>query len=107
MFSLVWIMPPKVMTRSAGRPAATPRGRRTGRRVGRGGRRVALCKCSSTGRLLGAYDLRVATPRALVHAGDKISGDARSWYMISGDAKSWVEIVFAYIHCHIAQLSTD
>ncbi|GKA95713.1 hypothetical protein Tco_0817808 [Tanacetum coccineum] len=42
------------------------------------------------GRLLGAYDLGVATPRAVVHAGDKTSGDARSWYMISGDAKSWV-----------------
>ncbi|GJX98330.1 hypothetical protein Tco_0355349 [Tanacetum coccineum] len=42
------------------------------------------------GRLLGAYDLGVTTPRALVHAGDKTSGDARSWYMISGDAKSWV-----------------
>ncbi|GJW07724.1 putative reverse transcriptase domain-containing protein [Tanacetum coccineum] len=40
------------------------------------------------GRLLGAYDLGVATPRALVHAGDKTSGDARSWYMINGDAKS-------------------
>ncbi|GKC70105.1 hypothetical protein Tco_1115988, partial [Tanacetum coccineum] len=40
------------------------------------------------GRLLDAYDLEVATPRALIHAGDKISGDARSWYMISGDAKS-------------------
>ncbi|GKD51250.1 hypothetical protein Tco_1280226, partial [Tanacetum coccineum] len=50
---------------------------------------VALCKCSSTGRPLGAYNLGVATPRALVHAGDKTSGDARSWYMISGDAKSW------------------
>ncbi|GJW27033.1 putative reverse transcriptase domain-containing protein [Tanacetum coccineum] len=45
------------------------------------------------GTLLGAYDLEVATPRALVHAGDKTSGDARSWYMISGDAKSWVVIV--------------
>ncbi|GJT18238.1 hypothetical protein Tco_0876944 [Tanacetum coccineum] len=30
MFSLVWIMPPKVMTRSSGRPAATPRGGGTG-----------------------------------------------------------------------------
>ncbi|GJV20690.1 hypothetical protein Tco_1369710 [Tanacetum coccineum] len=38
----------------------------------------------------GAYNLGVATPRALVHAGDKTSGDARSWYMISEDAKSWV-----------------
>ncbi|GJS04126.1 putative reverse transcriptase domain-containing protein [Tanacetum coccineum] len=37
--------------------------------------------------------LRVATPRALVHTGDKTSGDARSWYMISGDAMSWVVIV--------------
>ncbi|GKD70893.1 hypothetical protein Tco_1324983 [Tanacetum coccineum] len=30
----------------------------------------------------------VATLRAVVHAGDKTNGDARSWYMISGDAKS-------------------
>ncbi|GKB42474.1 hypothetical protein Tco_0887416, partial [Tanacetum coccineum] len=42
------------------------------------------------GRLLGAYNLGVATLRAVVHAGDKTSGDARSWYMISGDAKLWV-----------------
>ncbi|GKB33336.1 hypothetical protein Tco_0872737 [Tanacetum coccineum] len=41
------------------------------------------------GRPLGAYDLGVATPRALVYAGMMTSGDARSWYMISGDAKSW------------------
>ncbi|GKD84386.1 hypothetical protein Tco_1355540, partial [Tanacetum coccineum] len=44
-----------------------------------------------TGRLLGAYDIGVATPRAVVHASDKTSGDARSWYMISGDAKSWLK----------------
>ncbi|GKB50212.1 hypothetical protein Tco_0900965 [Tanacetum coccineum] len=53
----------------------------------------------------GAYDLGVATPRALVYVGLMTSGDARSWYMISGDAKSWVLSVLAYIHCHIAQLS--
>nr|GEW47085.1 hypothetical protein [Tanacetum cinerariifolium] len=47
---------------------------------------------------LGAYDLGVATPRALVYAGVMTSGDARSRYMISGDAKSWVSSVFAYIH---------
>ncbi|GJX41110.1 putative reverse transcriptase domain-containing protein [Tanacetum coccineum] len=35
------------------------------------------------------YVIGVATLRALVRAGDKTSGDARSWYMISGDAKSW------------------
>nr|GEU92098.1 reverse transcriptase domain-containing protein [Tanacetum cinerariifolium] len=35
----VKIMPPRVMTQSAGRPAAVPRGGRMGRRVGRGGRR--------------------------------------------------------------------
>ncbi|GKC53802.1 hypothetical protein Tco_1076547, partial [Tanacetum coccineum] len=46
-----------------------------------------------TGRRLGVYNLGVATPRALVHAGDKTSRDARSWYMISGDDKSWVVIV--------------
>ncbi|GJS76385.1 hypothetical protein Tco_0726266 [Tanacetum coccineum] len=57
-------------------------------------------------RPLGAYDLGVATPRALVYAGSMTSGNARSLYMISGDAKSWVLSVFAYIHCHIAQLST-
>nr|GEY66100.1 retrotransposon protein, putative, Ty3-gypsy subclass [Tanacetum cinerariifolium] len=61
----------------------------------------ALCKCSSTGRPLGAYDLRVVTLRALVYAGLMTSGDARSWYMITGDAKSWVLSVFAYIHCHL------
>ncbi|GJV92882.1 hypothetical protein Tco_1540695 [Tanacetum coccineum] len=32
----------------------------------------------------------VATLRAVVHAGDKTSEDARSWYMIGEDAKSWV-----------------
>ncbi|GJX13039.1 zinc finger, CCHC-type containing protein [Tanacetum coccineum] len=46
--------------------------------------------------VLGAYDLGVVTPRALVYAGLMTSGDARSWYMISGDAKSWVLSVFAY-----------
>ncbi|GJR36917.1 hypothetical protein Tco_1212601 [Tanacetum coccineum] len=40
MFSLVWIMPPGVMTRSVGRPAATPQGKGTGGRVCREGRRV-------------------------------------------------------------------
>nr|GEV09558.1 hypothetical protein [Tanacetum cinerariifolium] len=40
MFSLVWIIPPKVMTRSAGRPTAALRGYGTGRRVGREARRV-------------------------------------------------------------------
>ncbi|GJT26454.1 putative reverse transcriptase domain-containing protein [Tanacetum coccineum] len=54
---------------------------------------LPYCKCSSAGRLLGAYNLGVAIPKALVHAGDMTSGDARSWYMISGDAKSWVVIV--------------
>nr|GEX75047.1 hypothetical protein [Tanacetum cinerariifolium] len=38
----------------------------------------ALCKCSSTGRPLGAYDLEVVTSRALVYAGLMTSGDARS-----------------------------
>ncbi|GKE47873.1 hypothetical protein Tco_1479131 [Tanacetum coccineum] len=41
----------------------------------------------------------VATLRALVHAGDKTSMDARSWYMISGDAKSWIYDCSTYIHC--------
>ncbi|GJS14327.1 cellulose synthase A catalytic subunit 2 [UDP-forming]-like protein [Tanacetum coccineum] len=35
-----WIIPPRMMTRSAGRPAAESRGGGTGRRVGREGRRV-------------------------------------------------------------------
>ncbi|GJR13382.1 putative reverse transcriptase domain-containing protein [Tanacetum coccineum] len=38
MFSLMWIMPPRVMTRSAGWPAAESLGGGTGVRVGRGGR---------------------------------------------------------------------
>nr|GEX29453.1 transposase (putative), gypsy type [Tanacetum cinerariifolium] len=37
-----------------------------------------LAFSASAGRLLGAYNLRVATPRALVYAGDKTSVDARS-----------------------------
>ncbi|GKC01471.1 hypothetical protein Tco_0987607 [Tanacetum coccineum] len=49
------------------------------------------------GRLLGAYDLGVATPRALVYAGLMTSGDARSWYMISGDAKSWVKLMISKV----------
>nr|GEY62108.1 reverse transcriptase domain-containing protein [Tanacetum cinerariifolium] len=40
MFSLAWIMPSRVMTRSAGWPAAAPQGGRTGGRVGREGKRV-------------------------------------------------------------------
>ncbi|GKB89272.1 hypothetical protein Tco_0961544 [Tanacetum coccineum] len=40
MFSLIWIMLPRVMTRSAGRPAAAPRGGGTGGQIGREGRRV-------------------------------------------------------------------
>nr|GEU61477.1 hypothetical protein [Tanacetum cinerariifolium] len=41
MFSLVWIMPPRVMTQSAGRPAAASRGGGgTGKRVGSESRRV-------------------------------------------------------------------
>ncbi|GJY51994.1 hypothetical protein Tco_0442841 [Tanacetum coccineum] len=39
MFSLVWIMPPRMRTRSAGRPVAESRGGGTGGRVGRGGGR--------------------------------------------------------------------
>ncbi|GJX06325.1 reverse transcriptase domain-containing protein [Tanacetum coccineum] len=42
------------------------------------------------------YVIGVATLRALVRAGDKTSGDARSWYMISGDATSW-DITQGYI----------
>ncbi|GJT02302.1 putative reverse transcriptase domain-containing protein [Tanacetum coccineum] len=38
MFSLVWIMPPRVMTQSVGRPTAESLGGGTGVRVGRGGR---------------------------------------------------------------------
>ncbi|GJX71026.1 ribonuclease H-like domain-containing protein [Tanacetum coccineum] len=37
MFSLVWIMPPRVMTRSAGRPVAKSRGRGKGVWIGKGG----------------------------------------------------------------------
>ncbi|GJY53849.1 reverse transcriptase domain-containing protein [Tanacetum coccineum] len=43
----------------------------------------------------------VATLRAVVHAGDKTSGNARSWYMISGDAKSWVKEMDSRIVMHI------
>ncbi|GKB64951.1 hypothetical protein Tco_0921137 [Tanacetum coccineum] len=38
MFSLVWIMPPRVMTRSIGWPVIESQGGGTGLQVGRGGR---------------------------------------------------------------------
>ncbi|GKG03461.1 hypothetical protein Tco_0311097, partial [Tanacetum coccineum] len=38
MFSLVWIMPPKMRTRSVGRPAAKSLGGGTGVQVGKGGK---------------------------------------------------------------------
>ncbi|GJS19487.1 reverse transcriptase domain-containing protein [Tanacetum coccineum] len=43
---------------------------------------VALCKCSSTGRPLGAYNLWVATPITLVYASLMTSEDARSWCVL-------------------------
>ncbi|GJV07756.1 putative reverse transcriptase domain-containing protein [Tanacetum coccineum] len=51
--------------------------------------RIAIVKLQLVGFRCG-LSFGVVTLRALVHAGDKTSGDARSWYMISGDAKSWV-----------------
>ncbi|GJW95497.1 putative reverse transcriptase domain-containing protein [Tanacetum coccineum] len=56
-----------------------------------------LKKCLADPTLCG-MSFGVVNLRALVHAGDKTSGDARSWYMISGDAKSWVRDCSAYIH---------
>ncbi|GJR18030.1 RNA-directed DNA polymerase, eukaryota [Tanacetum coccineum] len=44
--------------------------------------RVVLCKCFSTGRPLGAYNLGVVTPRALVYAGLMTSRDVRSWCVL-------------------------
>ncbi|GJS66131.1 hypothetical protein Tco_0680695 [Tanacetum coccineum] len=58
---------------------------------------LVCMRCSSTGRPLGAYNLGVATPRALVYVGLMTSGDARSWYMINGDAKSWVMSTTNYV----------
>ncbi|GKB07113.1 hypothetical protein Tco_0835346, partial [Tanacetum coccineum] len=52
---------------------------------------------------IGAYDLGVATPRALVYAGLMTSGDARSWYMISGDAKSWVKLMISKSKRHLVE----
>ncbi|GJY62179.1 hypothetical protein Tco_0462836, partial [Tanacetum coccineum] len=51
---------------------------------------VSLCKCSCTGRLLGAYNLGVATPRALVYAGLMTGGDARSW--LNSESMSELEL---------------
>nr|GEU52362.1 hypothetical protein [Tanacetum cinerariifolium] len=45
------------------------------------------------------YVIGVATLRALIHADDNTSGDARSWYMINGDAKSWVVIILRTNSC--------
>ncbi|GJX58937.1 hypothetical protein Tco_0290327 [Tanacetum coccineum] len=71
-------------------------------------RRVEVMVCpivnALAGRLLGAYDLGVATLRAVVYAGDKTSGDARSWNMISGDAKSWVKEMISRIVMRVNKL---
>ncbi|GJT62258.1 ribonuclease H-like domain-containing protein [Tanacetum coccineum] len=40
----------------------------------------------------------VATLRAVVHVGDKTSGDARSWYMISDDAKYVMIKICLHMH---------
>ncbi|GJW58234.1 hypothetical protein Tco_0104965, partial [Tanacetum coccineum] len=44
----------------------------------------------------------VATLRVVIHAGDKTSGDASSWYMISGDAKCVVSKVVLLSVFHAA-----
>nr|GEX90300.1 hypothetical protein [Tanacetum cinerariifolium] len=50
-------------------------------------------------RILGAYDLEIAIPRAVVHDDDKTSGDARSWYqeVISADIDKWLVMLTGYI----------
>ncbi|GJX46464.1 hypothetical protein Tco_0271654 [Tanacetum coccineum] len=53
---------------------------------------------------LGAYNLGVATPRAMVHAGDKTSGNAKSWHMIRGDAKCVVIKSVAFMAKNVAKL---
>nr|GEU48682.1 reverse transcriptase domain-containing protein [Tanacetum cinerariifolium] len=70
-------------------------------RIGPVAYRLRLPEELNAGRLLGAYDLGVATPRALVYAGVMTSGDAKSCYMISGDAKSWDLSDFAYIRLRL------
>ncbi|GKA74786.1 putative reverse transcriptase domain-containing protein [Tanacetum coccineum] len=49
MFSLVWIMPPRVMTRSAGRPAAASRGGGTSGPASKGGGRTRGVICDQGG----------------------------------------------------------
>ncbi|GJX50124.1 putative reverse transcriptase domain-containing protein [Tanacetum coccineum] len=54
------------------------------------------------------YVIGVATLRALVRAGNKTSGDARSWYMISGDAKCIVnnETINMLVQVQVMRLSS-
>ncbi|GJU71968.1 hypothetical protein Tco_1263373 [Tanacetum coccineum] len=78
MFSLVWIMSPRVMTRSAGWPAAAPRGGGTGVRVGREGRRgVDGVPDFST---IIAHQLQNLLPTMLAQVGNQVSnqGDNRN-----------------------------
>ncbi|GKB45697.1 retrovirus-related pol polyprotein from transposon TNT 1-94, partial [Tanacetum coccineum] len=70
----------------------------------RGVCRVCPIVNAPAGRLLGAYDLGIATLRALVHAGDKTNGDVRSWYMISGDAKLWVKRMIVKVEMYDSRL---
>nr|GEW49222.1 reverse transcriptase domain-containing protein [Tanacetum cinerariifolium] len=94
-------MPPRMTTQSAVWATAAPLEGRTGGQTGRGGGRTKgrsgdhgngridgqggqvggqVCSIVNAlaGRLLVVYDLVVMTPRALVHTGNKSSGDARS-----------------------------
>ncbi|GJZ94742.1 hypothetical protein Tco_0666945 [Tanacetum coccineum] len=48
------------------------------------------------GRLLGAYDLGIVIPRAVVHADDKTSGDARSWFLQIYKLTNIIVDVFEY-----------
>ncbi|GJR00691.1 hypothetical protein Tco_0523675 [Tanacetum coccineum] len=65
MFSLVWIMPPRVMTRSAGRPIAESLGGGTGVHVGRGGRGRRPSDSIEVKGQMGAYDSRHAISQQL------------------------------------------
>ncbi|GKD23343.1 putative reverse transcriptase domain-containing protein [Tanacetum coccineum] len=78
MFSLVWIMPPRVMTRSVGRPVAESRGGGTGERVGMSGCSIDQKVKYTAGSFVGFNVVELSNPAA--KAGKPIVGAGHAAY---------------------------
>nr|GEW06534.1 hypothetical protein [Tanacetum cinerariifolium] len=83
------IMPPNIMTRSAGRSTAAPRGGRTGGRTGRGGERIREPRSRGDGQTGEPNDQGVEANEDLRHgdsneANNNLEGCVESWREYTG-----------------------